>query len=320
MTTRNDPHLLVFQGLEPKNCDRAKHHDGKAVAIRATGDGSFLVAVAVNHEIWISDGQTVQKKQLKPEGSTPIAVGFWGNDILVGVTQVGAVHFWKRGNSGRFEWTNSMGWPGKAVGEIPRATIQIMESKDGSYLAVAYPGGIVALFEKDKAEPRILSCIKGELKSLAFSDLDKGKRYLAAAGKHGTDWLVWVWDISNMSSSAIVLSPDDILRKGENRKDGPRTVGLRSVYFPEVAGEDLWVAAVGQVVGENCPTIFEWLVDTKRLFEEAEKRVLRNLTCQEWEHYVGQDVDYERTRRDSPLPLDWKGKEKPPGAWEEKDA
>jgi WD40 repeat protein len=332
VSTRNFPHLFVFRDLLEGIKGIRADHGGRKVAIRPLQSG-FLLAITMSDKTSITEwynSKNIKRRDIAPPKLT--AASFWGDDIFVGVTQNGNVNFWKRiSGTGNIEWRD-LKYPSfrrsrNDEGGAASAWIPISESdEDGKHLAVAFPDGVVAIFERNekngidkeiiKPNPRILSDIKADFKCLAFSSREQNseKKYLAAGGRHGPDGLVWIWDISSAETIAIAL-------KSDKRNDQSQPLTFRSVYFHKYETKGLYVVAVGQLEGTDKLVISEWLIDAEQLCKEAQKRVLRNLTCEEWGRYIGESVDYELTIEGPPEPPDWNNDQKPPlGAWVEKDA
>jgi hypothetical protein len=140
-------------------------------------------------------------------------------------------------------------------------------SPDGQTLASG-SDGTMRLWDRDRPEaaPVILEGHEGGVESVAFAPNGR----LASGGSDGT---IRLWDLTNPAAASVVL-------------EGHEGDVWSVAFAPD--GQSL-------VSGSTDGAVRLWIARTESLADMVCEQVLRNLTMEEWQRFMGGDVLYELT-------------------------
>jgi WD40 repeat protein len=130
-------------------------------------------------------------------------------------------------------------------------------------------------------KPVLLTGHADQVRAVAFSPVDS---LLASASDDST---VRLWDTKHLSAQPIIL-------RGHEG-------GITSVVFSR---DGRFLASGGE---DGTARI--WIAQTAMLADKVCEKVGRNLTLDEWQRFVGKDLDYEKTCDNLPGPLAVAGSE-----------
>jgi len=185
-------------------------------------------------------------------------------------------------------------------------------SPDGQTLAAACDDGNIRLWDlrQTDREPNVLPGHKGNVNAVAFSP---DGQTLASGGNDRT---VRLWNRSTSGDSATVLrSHEGYVNTVQFSNDGQTLASgshdgnvllwnwrqrTDSPILTLANGSWVWSVTFsrdGQTLAAGCDdrTVRLWLTQAELLAEKVCTRVRRNMSPQEWEKFVGKDIQYENT-------------------------
>ena len=235
----------------------------RLVAFACSGDGRKMATAGSEVRVWDPEkldggGVRLQLPERKAGDVASLAFDKGARRLAAGIPGIGVL-WWK---------FDSPGSPAQQLnlGCGPRV---LALSPDGYWLACAAEDGSIRTKLVDLAEgrPTELRGHEDQVAALAYS---ADGRWLASGG---SDSSVRVWDLQHPSHAPIVL-------RGHNG-------WVTSVVFrPD--GQTLISAGLDG-------TVRIWDLRTDQLAEEVCRKVMRNLTEEEWKRFVGEDLPYEET-------------------------
>jgi WD40 repeat protein/energy-coupling factor transporter ATP-binding protein EcfA2 len=197
------------------------------------------------------------------------------------------------------------------VDKVPLRITSLAQSPDGTLLAAAAEDNVLRIYrlKAGKLSPEPLPDKHSRVRSICFSH---NNEYLATGGYDGS---IRIWHTRDLSPAIILtghtssinsmaFSPADNLLATASA-DG--TVRLWDFKMPEqesvvMRGHSRWVWSLAfspngetLVSASEDRTIRTWTADIQVLVNEICRKVDRDLTLQEWNNYVGDNVSYEKT-------------------------
>lgn len=236
-------------------------HRGSVRSVVFSYDGKYLYSAALDGKVlkWDLAAKTSTNMTTGEIQITAVDISPAGN-YLAGITPKGTGLVWNPGNSSdRFTIESE----GKAIRSI--------RFRPGNAMfAVGFDDGTVEIWDAAKREK--ITGIKAHSGTVADIRFNAYRPQMATSGEDG---ILRLWDLENLNS--VPISIDD--------------AGGPLISFDFGSGGTVIVSAIG---GDKASIISRpSYADT--FAADGCKYVTRNFTPEEWQAYVGKDIDYEKT-------------------------
>lgn len=262
------PFIYLFDMMEPGKSEKIQGHQGEIYAIVALPDGSGFLSSSSDRTLRFYNGETLTQVAKTESRIKSLSISPDGR-LLAGGDENGYIKLWDIRENYIEVDLNEMKDP--ASSSIPVVAF----NRKGNTLAAGNNRGQVSIWDTEKKRlVRRLSGQNNRISSLGFSR--KGDR-MASGSFDGT---VQLWNFAKLDDPPIVLDS--------------HSEWVTSLAF-NPKGDTL---AVGYYDGK----IKLWPTDARLIADEICRYLKRNMSEEEWERYIGQKIDYERTCPDLPDP------------------
>jgi WD40 repeat protein len=234
------------------------------------------------HKGAVDDLEFVEGKDILISTGSDKTVMYWNllngdkRTIVTHATRIRAIALSKDGNyvyggtdDGQLiRWTITSG-DARVLYEAKGQGINaIAVNSTGSRLAIGDKSGNIIIF--DAASARKLAQIKGHNARIQDISYSPDNSLLATSSYDGT---IRIWNASKLSDSPVVITEHE-------------SWALAVAFSPD-----------GRTLVTSCQKgdIYYWATLSKYYAEQVCGNVSRNFTDQEWDIYVGMDIDYQRT-------------------------
>lgn len=298
----------INQGKNPKPINLKTIKFGKQGfrSVCFSPDGNLIAAATVEGEILLWNSNQILDAPQVLSGHTSIVnkiIFSFDNKTLVSASSDGSIRMWE---------INSANTKSTIIEKSTEKYTSVCFSKDGKHIAFATEKGRISIMKLSGVNfsPTIIQQSGDAILSLAFSN--KGEVLISGSSKGELK----LWQVNNLSArpthlightsriSSICFNPNN-KTIATSSYDG--TIRIWDYENPEnepikIDEHDSWVLGLAfDSKGETLissgkdKTVRTWLVNTSILSKIACEKAQRNLTQEEWNKYIGSDIDYQKT-------------------------
>lgn len=263
----DDGTLRLWNLLNPEPTFESLSQTNRVWAVAFSSDGQTLASGGSDSTVYV---WKLKNQNPEPMGQFKLksrirSVGFSSESrLLIAASDDGKVKIWdltSNSDQPKFDLQQQSGV--KSVAYSPTEPLLATSSADGRI-------SLWRCLTQANEDPKFLRQLlghEGPVNSVAFSP--DGKRLVSA----GSDRNVRLWDLTNSDADPILL---------QDHQDWVWSVA----FSPD--GTTI-------VSGSKDKTVRSWITDTQVLADKVCEIAGRNLSLDEWQKFIGEDIAYERT-------------------------